>query len=523
MTQLDLAKTGKRRSYLRPSLLALTAFFGASAMTATSAHAEGVDPAQIQALQEQIKQLQSEIDGLVANQVKASKKISSITPAKGSVVVSSPGKGQLKIGGLTLSLGGYVEADGVYRSKAQQSDLNTALKGVPFNNAVGSRQSEFRETARATRLSIGLKGKADAHTTISAYVEGDFLGTSGTTANTGATNSFSPRLRQAWAGYERSDLGLHVFGGQSFSLVTQETLGMSPGKEAAFGWVDSASHAGYVNIRQPGLRVVKDFSNKYFLGVAFENPTVLPVGTAPVIGGTATTTTYAGAQTLGGVAAVSDDVAPDIIVKGAADTSFGHYEAFGIGRFLRARQNTSALVQGHNTIRTAIGGGVSAFDSIIPKKLDIQGNFIYGSGVARYSASQLGDVTYSKGGGLVLLPSIVAQVGLTGHVLPTLDVYGIAGLEMIHGGGSNSVYGNGASASNAGCYAFGGACGAQVKQVSEYTLGSWWSFYKGAAGTFQTGLQASYLRNVSFADAKGTAPHAGEELVFLSLRYSPFK
>jgi hypothetical protein len=307
-----------------------------------------VDPAQIEALQEQIKHLQAEIDGLVANQVKQSKKISAISPGKGAMIVSSPGKGQLKIGAVTVTRGGYVEGDGIYRSRAMQSDLNSALKGVPFNNAIGSCHSEFRESGRATRISIGLKAKPNAHTALSAYVEGDFLGTGGGTSNTSATNSFSPRLRQAWAGYERSDLGLHWFAGQSYSLVAQESVGMSPGKEPGFPVIDSATTAGFVNIRQPGLRVFKDFDNKYFIGASFENPTLLTAGTAPA----GAVANNAGAQKLGSVGAaqgaggatngaVSDDVAPDIIVKGAADTGFGHYELFGIERFLSVCPKTS--------------------------------------------------------------------------------------------------------------------------------------------------------------------------------------
>jgi hypothetical protein len=416
---------------------------------------------------------------------------------------------------------------------------------VPFNNAIGSRQSEFRESGRATRISIGLKAKPNAHTALSAYVEGDFLGTGGGTSNTSATNSFSPRLRQAWAGYERSDLGLHLFAGQSYSLVTQESVGMSPGKEAGFPVIDSATTAGFVNIRQPGLRVFKDFDNKYFIGASFENPTLLTVGGAPA----GAVANNAGAQTLGGVGAaqgaggatngaVSDDVAPDIIVKGAADTGFGHYELFGIERFLRSREGAlggAAGVAGHSTIKTASGVGASAFYSVIPKKLDVQGNFIWGNGIARYSASQLGDATfYTATGGLKLLPSIVAQLGATVHVLPTLDTYAVAGLEQIHGGGTGTAYGNGllSAAAVSSCYTYGGACGAQVKKVEELSVGAWWSFYKGPAGTFQTGVQYSDLRNVSFSGYTGAAAYAGvhgpsaaasDNLIFVSLRYLPFK
>jgi hypothetical protein len=90
MTHRNLGIFGKRRALIRPSLLALTACVAASALGSDPARADDVDPAQIQALQAQIQQLQAEIDGLVANQVKQSKKLTAV--AKGSPKVTLQGR-----------------------------------------------------------------------------------------------------------------------------------------------------------------------------------------------------------------------------------------------------------------------------------------------------------------------------------------------------------------------------------------------------------------------------------------------
>ncbi len=109
MTQLDLAKMEKRRSHVRPSLLALTALFAATSLTPAIAHADGVDAAQVQALQEQIKQLQAEMDQLVANQVKVSAK-PKVVYKKGKFSLSD-GSGENTIavtGRIHLDAGTYV-------------------------------------------------------------------------------------------------------------------------------------------------------------------------------------------------------------------------------------------------------------------------------------------------------------------------------------------------------------------------------------------------------------------------------
>lgn len=148
MTQLDLAKTEKHRSYVRPSLLALTAFFAASSLTPATAHAEGVDPAQIEALQNQIKQLQAEIDGLVANQVSVSKKITKVATTTPKVIFKA-GKFSLSSadGQNTIALTGRLHLDaGTYVADKRKTSF-----GASGNNLNGG--------FNARRARIGVVGK----------------------------------------------------------------------------------------------------------------------------------------------------------------------------------------------------------------------------------------------------------------------------------------------------------------------------------------------------------------------------
>ena len=140
MTQLDLAKTEKRRSHVRPSLLALTAFFAATSLTPAIAHADGVDAAQVQALQEQIKQLQAEMDQLVANQVKVSAK-PKVVYKKGKFSLSD-GSGEN-----TIAVTGRLHLDaGTYVADKRKSPFSSFNPNGGFN---------------ARRARIGVVGKVD--------------------------------------------------------------------------------------------------------------------------------------------------------------------------------------------------------------------------------------------------------------------------------------------------------------------------------------------------------------------------
>jgi hypothetical protein len=86
----------------------------------------------------------------------------------------------------------------------------------------------------------------------------------------------------------------------------------------------------------------------------------------------------------------SSEVAPDIVAKLAWDPGYGHYELFGIARFLHDR--VDYVGGGHGgTTPGGIGGG--AILPLIPGTLSLQGSVLVGYGIGRYGAGQLPDAT----------------------------------------------------------------------------------------------------------------------------------
>ncbi|MEH2478039.1 hypothetical protein V1282_001396 [Nitrobacteraceae bacterium AZCC 2146] len=526
-----VAQIGRKSLFLGSSILAIVL----ASMFSSSAKADDVADrelrAQIQGLQEQNRQIQARLDALSRRQAALAQspvaKAAVPLMKPGTTLVTSPGKGQMTIGSTTITLGGFVEGAGVYRSPAVQSDLSSAFTKLPFvggstsptiqNGALNAREQDVRASARGTRMSVGVSSEGIEDTILRAFVEGDFVGT-GTTSSQVSSNSYVPRLRQAWVGYERPNVGWHVFAGQQFSLITPLSSGLSPGKEKVAPVIDLSQTVGTAgNIRQASLRIVKDFDNRFFFALSVENAQLTSIGTVPATAAASfTANSVLGTST-------SSDVAPDIVAKAASDTSFGHYELFGVARFLHDRMNVAATSVGQGHTKFAGGGGAAASLPIIPKLLDLQGSVIYGNGTARYSAAYLGDVAFRANGDFVPLKSTVAQIGLVGHATPRLDIYGFAGYESISGATGTFANDFSTGTSNAACVVTNGAtCNAIVKAVGELTVGAWYSLYQGEAGLVRTGFQYMHLSNETFKDAAGFAPKAKQDAVLLSMRYFPF-
>lgn len=191
------------------------------------------------------------------------------------------------------------------------------------------------------------KGKVSDTAMVTGYAEIDFNGAA-VTANSAQSNSYTPRMRHLYATYDDSQYGIEVLGGQTWSLLTPETVGMLPRNERVPLTIDNSYVPGFTQTRAPQLRFVKKFGGRYWAGVSFETPqaaysftsySVAGVGTALASGGVLSGRTIefsnAGSGTLNSTASYSVDVAPDMIVKVAADPGFGHYEAYGLGRLLQ--------------------------------------------------------------------------------------------------------------------------------------------------------------------------------------------
>ncbi len=441
--------------------------------------------------------------------------------------------GTFHIGGLTLQLGGFVAAEGVFRSRNESTSIGTNFNAIPFVQSQTNHEPEFRETAQQSRLSMLAHGDVSPTEHVEGYVETDFLGAA-PTANSNESNSYNLRLRLFYASYDNDDLGLHALAGQSWSLATLYRVGVTPHQEDVPYTIDAQYVPGFTWARQPQFRIAKDFGGKYWLAASFETPqTVYSLGTATNTTGNRGTVNYtnAGVSQLDPNANYSTDIAPDVIVKAAADPGYGHYEVFGIAKF--AQDRVSFLGTGTNNTRFGGGVGGGTILPIIGNNLAFQASALAGYGIGRYGSGQLPDATIGPSGAPDLLPEVQALIGLTGHPVPTVDLYSYVGTERVgrkffnigtgHFGYGNPLY------SNAGCdiELSAAACTGDTSGLTQGTLGAWWRFLKGNFGTVQSGIQYSYTRRDIF---KGVAAPGGSgnnftdnNIVLFSLRYLPFQ
>jgi hypothetical protein len=457
--------------------------------------------------------------------------------------------------GVTLTPGGFLAAETVYRNRALGSDINTPFNSVNMPGAGQNALSEFYGSGRQSRISMLAEGKISA-AKLSGYYEADFL-SAGVTSNNNQSNSYTLRQRQVW-GQAALDNGWSFTGGQMWSLVTETKKGVDNRTEATPLTIDPAYTVGFSWARQWGVRVAKNFNNRFWLAASLENPQTIFSAT-----GNAANFAFGSAGTTGGLynsgANYSFNAMPDIIVKAAFEPGFGHYEIFAIGSRFRDRvypcveptQNlslcgTSASTVGvYNDSKNAGGVGANARFTVF-KQLDLGLHALYGEGIGRYGASGLPDATVNPGGTLAPLRSYQGLATVEWHT-PRFDVYLNGGEEYVGRHYSQDALGSGNWVgygspffSDSSCYtetvpssgtgygfgSLGSNCTANTQYTLEGTVGFWLRLYHGPKGRLQIGPQYSYLiRNAwsgSFT-AGGTgpfvSPHGIDDMFMTSFRY----
>lgn len=447
---------------------------------------------------------------------------------------SSSQKGTFHIGGLTIQLGGFFAADGIFRSRNDVTDIASNWNtGIPLRNSALYHENEFRGTARQSRVTLLVHGDVDAQQHVSGYAELDLQGAAGT-ANSNESNSYNPRIRQVYASYDNDAAGVHVLAGQAWSLATLTKVGVTPREENLPATIDQQYVPGFTWTRQPQIRVAKDFAEqRFWLAASLESPqatySVGPYGTGSNSG--VANYNNLGVSTLNPTNLYSTDIAPDVIVKAAADPGFGHYELFGLARFLQDR--VSVLGNGHSNTRLAGGVGAGVILPVVPKYVDFQLSGLAGYGIGRYGSAQLPDSTISRTGAPAPLPEVQALTGLTGHPDPAVDLYAYAGTEQtgrktFNVGATPYGYGN-PLYSNAGCDVelSTATCTGNTSGIVQGTLGAYWRFLSGDFGTLQTGIQYAYTRRSVFkgVTAPGGGGNAGtdQNTVLFDFRYLPFQ
>jgi len=457
----------------------------------------------------------------------------------------------IKFKGITITPGGFLAAETVWRQHALGSDINTPFNSITMSGAAGDRMSEFFGSGRQSRVSLLAEGKLNI-AKLTGYVETDFL-SAGVTSNNNESNSYSLRQRQAW-GQAAFNNGFAVTAGQMWSLATETRKGLDNRTEALPMTIDPQYHVGFSWTRQYGFRVTKNFSNKFWLGASVENPQTLFAAS-----GQAQNFLLGSAGTGGGLynpsATYAFNSAPDFVFKAAAEPGFGHFEVFGVVRRFRDRVYPNATATpasaagAFNFSTTAAGVGANARVSLFKKHIDIAGHFLGGDGMGRYGTVTLPDVTVNPDGTLALLKSAQGLGTLEFHY-PKFDVYFNAGAEFVgrhyelNSAGKAVGYGS-ALADNSGCGAetvpgspTGGQfptstsgflpgslanCAANTRNVIEGTFGFWYRLYKGPKGTVQWGPQYSYLVRNTWSGSAGESiagqPQGIENMFLTSFRY----
>jgi hypothetical protein len=543
--------------------------------TATDA-ASKADAAQAQASQQQ--QTVSELKGDVTD-LKTNLASTVVTIQDTQKNVSAPPTA-IQVKGITITPGGFLAAESVYRTRALASDVNTPFNSVPMPGASVNRLSEFFGSGRQSRISMLAEGRLKG-AKLAGYVEADFL-SAAVTSNNNQSNSYSLRQRQAW-GQAVLDNGWSITGGQMWSLVTETKHGVDNRTEALPMTIDPQYTVGFSWARQYGVRLAKNFGNKVWFAVAVENPQAtlsthnnasnFLIGSAGAGGGlynsaitacsstttTSSTGTVSTSTTCTPAASYAFNPSPDVIAKLAFEPGFGHYEIFGVYSRFRDRvfpcedvSSTtvcgSSATAGPNATaafnRSKNGGGVGANArwSFAHKHVDFGLHGFGGSGVGRYGTAGLADVSARANGTLDLIRSYQGLTTLEFHTSKA-DVYLNAGAEYASRAAdydpvTKKYVGYGSPFfSNSGCFTETGpgaggflpgglsSCTADTRVVVEGTAGVWFKVYDGSKeklnwGRIQFGPQYSYVTRNTWSGATYPGePHGIDNMVFTSFRY----
>lgn len=244
-----------------------------------------------------VSELERKLEALQA-EVAALKSGTAPEASSDNPFVLRDGKG-IKIGDTTLTFGGFVKADIAIGSNGDGGANNYVL-GQPRNFAALARNGEndwgVGFSARETRLTFGTSTANVGGDTLRTYVELDFNQNANDGGNEFVSNSYNPRLRQAFGTWKGWTIG------QTYSTFTD----MSALPEI----LNQGKHAAFLHVRQPLVRYTMAAPGGN-LQLAVENPED------------------------GG----NDQSIPDLVARYNLKTGYGSYSLAVMGRQLEANDD----------------------------------------------------------------------------------------------------------------------------------------------------------------------------------------
>jgi type II secretory pathway pseudopilin PulG len=523
--------------------MAVAAALGVLAAPSGWAQATSPSAADIEALRNQVQQLQRQIDQLQQRQQAQERQAQATPPPPPSksteVVATKPAAPVVSAGPVNLTFGGFAALEGVYRDHNQTADIGSNYNAaIPYPYQPNDHISEFRLSARQSRFSLLAQPANVGHgLTAEGYLETDFL-SSGVSSNSAESNSYTLRIRHFYGVLKNPDTEWYLLAGQNWSLATlYPTAMLAPRSERIPQTIDAQYVVGFNWTRNPQIRFVKNFGKTAALGISLESPQAsvytgcsgVATPAPAACGSVSAIVSNPGGSLLNSTTNYSIDFAPDMIVKFALDPGYGHFEVYGLGRGFRARSPGNASGTNHTTYGGSVGAGL-----ILPlgSMLDFQLSGLIGTGNGRYGSAQLPDATLRPDGTIVAINEDQVLGGFLFKPTPLWTFYLYGGLEeasraayVSNAAGTAELGYGGPLYNNSGCLLLTGTaatCIANTKWVEQFTGGTWWKVYQGEIGNFQIGLQYSYTKRKAF-EGVGGAPSADINMGFFSFRYYPYQ
>ena len=433
--------------------------------------------------------------------------------------------------GVTFTPGGFLETTALVRTRNENADIASSWTLAPLNGSSNSKLSEFRGSARNSRLTMLMQANA-GNTKLTGFVATDFLGTT-PASNYVQSSSFVPRLREAWFQLGM-DSGWTITAGQFYSLLATNREGLSPLTRWGPMGAEANDVVGYSYVRERSVRVTKDFHNGIWAAFEVDDPeNTFSAAFVPanIMGLNTSQNASSGINLLPFLANYSSGDsttrAPDFLGKVVFEPGWGHFEIKALGRIFRDRVASTATTTGHDNYSQGYGFGFAAILPVVRGKMDFIAEGLVGQGIGRYSSTGLADVTLNPTTG-AMRPLRDARImgGIEYHPTTRIALYAYAGNEYVGRYAYTAVDSTGAVVpagygspliSYAACtseVALNTCNGANNRDIYDVTVGYRRTLLQGEFGKFEYGNQVEYMHR-SLWSGIGRTPQ-GEDLVILS-------
>jgi hypothetical protein len=546
LSQQNAAKDSALSTAQSTAATAQSQAAAAAAQAQAASDAAQAQAAAVTAVQSDVKDLKSSNVGLATT----------ISDAKKDINDKIDSPSTLRYKGITITPSGFFAFENVWRERSMSSDINSPFNSIPLPGANQGHVSELNFSGRQSRIAALFSGDA-GKVKLSGYFEADFLA-SGTNSNNNQSNSYVLRQRQMWA-QAAFKSGFTVTAGQEWSLVAQNKKGTDMLTEKMPNQIDAAYVVGFTYVRQPGIRFQQRWGDPktgaFTAAISLEQAQITnyTASNAP------TNFFFAGAGQNGGNynaynGNYANNVAPDVVVKGAYDLPKAHFEIGGIARFMRDYYypitNATSTAVTYSTAYTSdvkSAGGVFGSISVSPSKyLDTSVQVMAGQGVGRYGASQLADATIHPDGTLEPIRNYHGLYSLETHPTPKLDLYAYYGGEYAQRTVYTTTSANSTTpgtqvgygvrnSDDSGCYALpsnpggtgnGGSiatvkpCGSPTRYLQEGLIGFTYKFINSPKlGRLQYGVNYQLINRGLWSGKDGINYRAQNSMILTSLRY----